>query len=54
VVRVSTAKQPLHIVIPVTLAGLKVAFSIAACNTDAMARMSQLAQQGFVEMTEWN
>ena len=23
-------------------------------NTDAMARMSQLAQQGFVEITEWD
>jgi intracellular sulfur oxidation DsrE/DsrF family protein len=23
-------------------------------NTDAMARMSQLAQQGFVQITEWN
>jgi len=23
-------------------------------NTDAMARMSQLVQQGFVQLTEWN
>jgi intracellular sulfur oxidation DsrE/DsrF family protein len=23
-------------------------------NTDAMARMSQLAQEGFVEITEWD
>jgi intracellular sulfur oxidation DsrE/DsrF family protein len=29
------------------LAGIKV-------NTDAMARMSQLVQQGFVQITEWN
>jgi len=23
-------------------------------NTDAMARMAQLAQQGFIEITEWD
>jgi hypothetical protein len=23
-------------------------------NTDAMARMSQLVQQGFVQISEWN
>ncbi len=29
------------------LSGIKV-------NTDAMARMSQLVQQGYVQITEWN
>jgi intracellular sulfur oxidation DsrE/DsrF family protein len=29
------------------LAGIKV-------NTDAMARMSQLTQEGFVQITEWD
>jgi hypothetical protein len=50
----SASEKPLRIDIPVHRWGNEDLLSGIKVNTDAMARISQLVQEGFVQITEWD